>query len=97
MKSLRDCVDSLLDITNLDSIVSIIVAYLTNKSPSVKLETCLFLHRIFLKSSKENVSNKILKQIIPANVKLDRLFSIIKLQKYFVRTNIALKVLDYHT
>ncbi|XP_070492118.1 protein mini spindles isoform X2 [Chironomus tepperi] len=67
--ALRDAIDAIYPSTNLEAIQEEVLAALTNKNPSVKTETALFLARSFTKTQPTVLNKKLLKAYVTALLK----------------------------
>ncbi|CRK99142.1 CLUMA_CG012503, isoform A [Clunio marinus] len=69
VSALREAVDAIYPSTNLEAIQEDILAALTNKNPSVKSETAMFLARSFTKTIPTILNKKLLKSYVTALLK----------------------------
>lgn len=67
---LIDCIDAVSASTSLDALVDDIQSALDKQNPHIKIQTNLFLYRVFKRHNPQTAPKKILKQLAPAIVKL---------------------------
>uniref|UniRef100_A0A914CYG4 TOG domain-containing protein n=1 Tax=Acrobeloides nanus TaxID=290746 RepID=A0A914CYG4_9BILA len=67
---LVECIDAIYMTTHLENLNEHIAAALANKNPSVKIQTCLFLYRVFKNLRPTTTPKKQIKILTPVIVKL---------------------------